>query len=575
MKKTKYDFSGYATRFDLKCSDGRVIRKEAFAHNDGQTVPLVWQHIYNEPTNVLGHGVLEKRDDGMYVYGVFNDTENGKNAKLLVQHGDITALSIFANKLKQQGENVIHGDLKEVSLVLSGANPGAYIDYLEIKHSDGTYDVSDSEAIIYSGEETIEHSSEINDRKGVDTMADTELGHAEEGATVGDIFNSMDEEQKNVLYYMVAKAMEIESDVKHSSEGGENMKKNIFDQQEEVANGPTLSHSQIKSIFEGAQKFGSLKESFLAHVQEYGIENIDYLFPDARTITNTPDLIKRDTEWVAGVLADTHHSPFSRIKSVAADLTADEARAKGYVKGALKKEEVIRLLKRVTTPTTVYKKQKLDRDDIIDITDLDVVAWLKGEMRLMLNEELARAFLIGDGRDSESEDKINEENIRPIYTDDDMYSHHVAIAEDKTIAEGMEAIIRAMEEYEGRGNPTFYAAQGVVTDMLLLKDTLGRRLYNSESEVAAALGVSKIVKVPVMKNVSRDVEAVTHNLLGIIVNLKDYTVGADKGGNISMFDDFDIDYNQYKYLMETRCSAALTHPKSALVIEKIATTVAG
>lgn len=573
MSKKIFDFSGYATKVDLKCSDGRVIRKDAFKHNDGQTVPLVWQHVHNDPTNVLGHAILENREDGVYTYCTFNDTETGKHAKALVEHGDITSLSIHANQLKQKGDSVLHGQIREVSLVLAGANPGALIDNLNIEHADGSQETDNSEAIIYTGEPI-----------SLDTK---EIIHASE-KTVGDIFETLNEEQKQVVYAMLASALESkQKDVDHSTEeGGTFMKKNIFEKETgDEQQKTTLSHSDIQEIFATAQKCGSLKEAFLSHLGDppegagidYGITDIEFLFPDAKTVTPTPTFISREMGWVQGVINGTRHSPFSRIKSMAADITADEARALGYVKGNLKKEEVIKLLKRVTTPTTIYKKQKLDRDDIVDITDMDVVAWLKAEMRVMLDEELARAVLIGDGRDPASEDKINEEHIRPIYTDDDMYAHRITLTIDTTIAatpttQVVEAIIRARKNYKGSGTPALYVNTDVLTEMLLSKDKLGRRLYNTEAELASALRVSKIVEVPVMDGVTRDddtdpADVITYGLVGIMVNLKDYVMGADKGGQISLFDDFDIDYNQYKYLLETRCSGALIHPKSAMVIE--------
>ena len=569
----KYDFSGYATKVGLKCSDGRVIRKDAFKQNDGQKVPLVWQHVHNDVNNVLGHAILENRPDGVYAYCVFNDSEAGKHAKILVEHGDITSLSIHANELKQQGSSVLHGNIREVSLVLAAANPGALIDNLFIEHSDGSQVINETEAIIYTGDDI-----------------STESGEFEHGAdsTIGEIFDTLNEEQKDVVYAMLAHALEMndgdDNDVNldHSAiiaelnkiagvKGGKRVKKNLFDKKKDDDKPrATLTHAQIKTIFADAQKCGSLKESFLSHAQEYGIENIDYLFPDAKTVTPTPELIKRDTEWVAGVISGTRHTPFSRIKSTAADITADEARAKGYVKkGELKKEEVIKLLKRITTPTTVYKKQKLDRDDIIDITDLDVVAFLKAEMRLMLDEELARAVLVGDGREAEDEDKINEENIRPIYTDDDMYAYHYIVDAGTEAEDLIDEIIKSRYYYKGAGNPVLYTDNATLTAMLLLKDTTGRRLYSTITELASALRVSRIVEVPVMENLTRVVEDETLALKGIIVNLSDYTMGADKGGAINMFDDFDIDYNQYKYLLETRCSGALTRPRSAIVIEQV------
>jgi len=584
----KFDFSGYATRNDLKCSDGRTIKRDAFKDNDGQKVPLVWQHMHNDPGNVLGHAILENRADGVYTFCKFNDTEAGKNAAQLVRHGDITALSIYANGLVQKGADVIHGAIREVSLVLAGANPGARIDNLAFEHGDGSVVEDMTEAIMYVGG-ILEHASGAPSMNLLDIEEDG--GDAVEDKTVGEVFDTLTEEQKNVVYAMIAEALDEDSMEQDAfdDEGGTIMKRNIFDQEDEVR-GPVLSHSDIQEIMGNAQKIGSLKasvEDFLQHLDpvagvDYGIKDIDILFPDARTVTPTPEMIMRENSWVAGVMSGTRHIPFSRIKSTAADITAEEARALGYVKGSKKKEEVIKLLKRVTGPCTVYKKQKLDRDDIIDITDLDVVGFLKMEMRMMLNEELARAFLIGDGRDSASEDKINEECIRPIYKDDDMYSHHVEVAADKTFAELIDEVVRSRKEYKGTGTPTFFTTPNMLTEMLLLKEgTNGslRRLYATEAELAAALRVSKIVEVPVMEGVTRTVGAdLTErdlNLIGIIVNLNDYTVGADKGGDVNLFDDFDIDFNQYKYLMETRCSACLTKPKSALVIEQVATEVVG
>ena len=551
----KFDFSGYATKNDLKCADGRIIRRNAFKDNDGQTVPLVWQHLHNSPDNVLGHALLENRDDGVYAYCKLNDTPAGKNAKLLVQHGDITSLSIFANNLVQKGSDVVHGVIREVSLVLSGANPGALIDNLSIAHSDGSYTESEEEAIIYTGLEITTDEIEHADK------------NQNESKTVQEIFDSLTEEQKNVVYAMLAQV--IEDNIEHSDEdeddilehsnnkGGNNMKRNVFDQDLNAEHPQTLSHDQIKAIVDDAIRYGSFRDSFLAHAEEYGIENIDFLFPDAKLVNKQPEWIKRDTSWVSAVLGGVKKTPFSRIKSIAADITADEARAKGYIKGNQKLEEVFPLLKRVTTPTTIYKKQKLDRDDIIDITDLDVVAWMKQEMRMMLDEEIARAILIGDGRQITDPDKINEENIRPIAHDVDLYSHKVNVAPNISGATLIETMIRNRKHYKGSGTPTLYTTNQILIDLLLVKDKIGRRLYNSKAELASALLVKDIVEVEVMESMP--------NLLGIFVNLNDYTLGADKGGQISMFDDFDIDFNQYKYLMETRISGALTKPKSALV----------
>lgn len=573
----RFDFSGWATKANLKCSDGRTIMKDAFKHNDGQTVPLVWNHQHNDPNEVLGHALLENRDEGVYAYCTFNDTESGKTAKLLVQHGDVNALSIYANQLKQKMSNVLHGNIREVSLVLAGANPGASIDSI-IMHGEE----SDEEAIIYTGEEiTLAHSSDAKDSEGTtkedNKMAD-DIKKTDGEETVADVFNTLSEKQKTVVYAMIGQALEdagvtddddedYEDEMGHS-EGDDYMKRNVFDndeQQEDV-----LSHAAMETIIGDAKRFGSLKESFLAHADEYGIEQIDYLFPEAKTLNNPPEFIKRDTGWVSTVMGAVHHTPFSRIKSVFANITEDEARAKGYIKGNLKKEEVFSLLKRTTTPTTIYKKQKLDRDDVIDITDFDVVAWLKSEMRVMLDEEIARAILIGDGRLSSSDDKINESNIRPVVSDSELYTirQKVSVATNATDDDKAKAMIKsavkARKNYKGSGNPTFYTTEDWLTNALLLEDTQGHRLYKNDADVAAAMRVSKIVTVPVMEGVKGPKGG---DLIGIIVNLADYNVGADKGGAVNMFDDFDIDYNQQKYLIETRCSGALVKPYSAIELE--------
>ena len=560
----KFDFSGWATKVNLKCSDGRTIMKDAFKDNDGKSVPLVWNHQHNDPSNVLGHALLQNRDEGVYAYCTFNDSEAGKTGKLLVQHGDVCALSIWANQLKQNLNNVVHGNIREVSLVLAGANPGAFIDSI-IMHGQE----SDEEAIIYTGEDIVlSHGDDKEDKKVEETEKKIETGKEE---TVADVFNTLSEKQKNVVYAIIGQALEEGegSDDEEESEGGKEMKHNVFDQIEEKQD-DVLSHDAMNTIISDGKRFGSLKESFLAHADEYGIKQIDYLFPEAKSLNNPPEFIKRETDWVSKVMNGVHRTPFSRIKSSFADITADEARAKGYIKGNLKKEEVFTLLKRSTTPTTIYKKQKLDRDDIIDITDFDVVAWLKSEMRMMLNEEIARAILIGDGRLSSSDDKINEQNIRPIASDAELYSVRVpvnvsasATTDDKAKAM-IRAAVKARKEYKGSGNPTFFTTEDWLTDALLLEDTMGHRLYKNESDVAAAMRVSNIVTVPVMEGAKGPNGG---DLIGIIVNLNDYNVGADKGGAINMFDDFDIDYNQQKYLIETRCSGALTKPYSALVLE--------
>lgn len=561
-----FDFSGWATKHNIKCSDGRTIAPDAFKDCDGLKVPLVWQHQHNDPGNILGHATLETRPDGVYAYGTFNDSEPGKLAKELVQHGDISSLSIYANKLVEKSKNVLHGQIREVSLVLSGANPGALIDNVVLAHGDG-YDVVEDEAIIYSGAE-LSHSDDNEKEAPVAETKDSEK-------TVQDVFNSMSDEQKHVVYYMIGAALEAENsdNAQHSDTDYDEetlMHNNIFEGSDEsTTDDAVLSHADMETILTDAKKNGSLKEAFLAHAGTYGIDEIDILFPDAKALSNTPDFIKRRTDWVSTVLNGTRHTPFSRIKSMQADITADEARAKGYIKGNLKKEEVFRLLKRVTTPTTIYKKQKLDRDDIIDITDFDVVVWLKAEMRLMLDEEIARAVMIGDGREITDEDKISEEHIRPIAKDDDLYAHKVVL-KDTSAVTIFEQALRSRTVYEGSGNPTMFTTSGLVADMLLEKDTQGRRLYETEEALRAALRVSSIVEVPIMdgfKYTNADGKTVTP--VAILVNLNDYVIGADRGGAVSMFDDFDIDYNQQKYLIETRISGALVKPKTALVFQTV------
>lgn len=586
------DFTGYASKNDLLCADGRTIRAGAFAHMDGKKVPLVWNHQHNNPGNILGHAILENRPDGVYTRAYFNDTPAAAEAKEMLRHGDIEALSIYANRLVERAKNVMHGVIQEVSLVLSGANPGAFIDSVSFAHGDNSEVV---EAIIYTDEPIeffTEDSSREEEKEEVDlshaddstnnlshnstksTEGDTVAETSTKDKTVQDVYDEMTEEQKNVVHFLVGQAVEdAEGGDKEMAQSAIDAFKegfteamNVFDQNgSEVTHGATLSHSQFETIISDAQRVGSLKESFLSHAAEYGIENIDILFPDAKAVANSPEVISRRMEWVSDVLAKVRKSPFSRIKSTAVDLTADEARAKGYVKGNLKKDEVIKLLKRVTTPTTVYKKQKLDRDDVVDITDIDVIAWLKAEMRVMLDEEIARAILIGDGREPDDEDKINEDHIRPIAWDADMYAHQVNLASGSTPAATIEAIVRARRYFKGTGQPTLYTTDEVLTDLILDKDTLGRRYYNTEAELAAALRVSSIVTVEAME--------AAPDVLGIIVNLADYTVGADKGGQVAMFDDFDIDYNQQKYLIETRISGALTKPKSAIVIKQSSGTV--
>lgn len=581
---TDYDFCGYVTKNDLKCADGRTIRRDAFKDNDGSVVPLVWQHQHNDPINVLGHALLENREDGVYGYCSFNEGEMAKTTKELIRHGDISSMSIYANHLKQQGSDVVHGVIREVSLVLAGANPGAFIEDLCFGHSENGEEIVE-EANIFSDQpiKTVVHfdeEEEVSDMDDEITHADEEEESSDE-ETIQDIFDSMNEKQKNVVYYMVGQALENESDsddekIEQSDayEGDDTMKHNVFEG--DVSEENTLSHSEIDSIFADAKRNGSLSEAVLSH----GIESIDILFPEARTITPTPEMIARPNAWVAEVWGALKKSPFSRIKSTAANITADEARARGYIKGKQKKEEVIKLLKRATTPQTVYKLQKMDRDDVIDITDFDVVMWLKAEMRMMLDEELARAVLVGDGRDASSDDKIKEENIRPIYQDEDVYTIHKEVvypasADETDISNALiDAALRARKDYKGSGNPAFYGSTDVINDMLLAKDKIGRRLYATVTELADALRVSKIVEVPVLEGVTRTSGSLTMELLGLIVNLGDYTVGADKGGEVNMFDDFDLNFNKYEYLIETRCSGALTKPYSAIALEKKSSTSA-
>ena len=593
----KYDFHGWATRNDLRCSDGRIIRRDAFKHCDGKIVPLVWNHRHDDPTNVLGHALLENREDGVYAYCAFNDSEAGKAARLLVEHGDISALSIFANGLKQDGSNVLHGDIKEVSLVLAGANPGASIANV-IRHGETVED----EADIYTGEDfivgmeedkkNIEHSdSDMKEKKEVDS----------DDKTVADVLKTFTPDQQKVLYQLVTDALAAKDEAQDEAQdetnekkdennknGGNNtMKHNVFDNSEQNEN--VLQHDDFQAIISDAKRYGSMREAFenyakdhdvdineLTHSADYGIENIGYLFSDDKAITREPIMVSRNMDWVAKFTNSVRHTPFSRIKSLFANITEDDARAKGYIKGNVKKEEVFTLLKRSTTPTTVYKKQKIDRDDVIDIVDFDVVAWLKREMRVMLDEEIARAALVGDGRVSSSDDKIDPIHIRPIWTDDDFYTikQTVSVASsdnDSTIAKNfIKQCIKARKNYKGSGNPTLYTTEDMLTDMLLLEDTTGRVIYESTDKLATTLRVKEIVTVPVMENLTRtDDMSKVHTLLGIIVNPYDYTIGADKGGAVNMFDDFDIDYNQQKYLIETRCSGALTLPYSAIAVEKV------
>lgn len=567
VSKRDFDFSGYATRNDLRCSDGRTIRSGAFVDNDGGTVPLVWQHGHNSPDNVLGHALLENRNDGVYCYAKFNNGEQAKTAKELVKHGDVDSLSIFANKLTQRGGDVLHGNIVEVSLVLSGANPGARIDNVSLQHSDGSIEELD-EAVIFTGLE-LSHADETEE----DNSKEADVADEE---TVADVLNTLTDKQKDAVYYVIGQAIEDanQDDDTDDTNEEEAMHSNIFEGEDTLTGSNDefeLAHSAVADALEDARRhnLSSFKDAFLQHAGTYGIDNIEVLFPDARSVADEPTFIKRRTDWVSGVLNEAKHSPFSRIKSIHADITEDKARALGYTKGNKKKEEVFKLLKRVTTPTTIYKKQKFDRDDLIDITDLNVVAWVKKEMRLMLDEELARALLIGDGREISSQDKINEENIRPIWKDDSLYTIKVLL-EKKVVGEDLvDAFIKSFADYEGTGTPKLYTTKTIVTELLLLKDKIGRRLYETKASLASALGVSEIVEVPVMKGATRETKKNgTADLLGIIVNMADYTIGADKGGEVNMFDDFDIDFNQFKYLLETRVSGALTQPKTAIAVER-------
>ncbi len=594
MGSTSYDFSGWATRNDIECADGLTIRQDAFADCDGIDVPLVYMHDHKDPENVLGHCTLENRADGVYCYGAFNDTEKGQMAKALVAHGDITSLSIFANQLVKRGKDVLHGAIREVSLVLAGANPGATIDFPVLQHSDGSYEDIEDEAIIsfkqpFSISEELAH---FLDKDEDDTIehADDEKEDNEEGSeddpTIQEVMDTLDDDQHKLLEGMMALSYQQgfedgqkgeeapkgeDEEVAQSAIGGNEMRKNVFEQDSEKVLQHGMDATEASAILAEAKSGQSLKATSLAH----GIDNIDWLFPEAKTATATPGWIKRDTGWVAGVMNGVHHTPYSRIKSMFADLREDEARAKGYIKDEYKKEEVFSLLKRSTTPQTIYKKQKLDRDDIVDITDFDVVAWIKSEMRMMLDEEIARAIMIGDGRLASSEDKIQEDHVRPIWKDNELYSVKVQVtyaggADDNAKAQAnIKALIKNRKLYKGSGNPKFYTTEDVLADMLLITDTTGRFIYDSVQALANKIRVSEIVTVPVFDNQVRHDATANKNyqLLGIMVNLQDYNVGADKGGAVNMFEDFDIDYNKETYLIETRISGALTVPYSALVLE--------
>lgn len=593
-----YDFQGRATAYNVRCTDGRTILPNAFKDCTGKTVPLVWNHQHNSVGNVLGHALLENRDDGVYAYGKFNNTEDGQAAKELVRNGDIKALSIYANHLKESAHNVMHGAIRELSLVLAGANPEAYIESV-MCHDDESLESAMFWAVgstIQAGPIEVETSAEIshgddpenteveevqtetsNDESDHEGTSDGELDHADSDEnkndkTIGDIVKTMNEEQKNAMYYLIAKAKDDDTDDNTDSEkgGDESMSHNVFEKNENSTQGGVLSHAEIDTIFKDAKRAGSLREGVLAHAEEYGITNIDYLFPEAKSLTTTPEFIKRDTGWVSKVMNAVGHTPFSRIKTVFADITEDEARAKGYLKGKLKKEEVFSLLKRSTAPTTIYKKQKIDRDDVIDIVDFDVVAWIKAEMRMMLDEEIARAILLGDGRLASSDDKIDENCIRPVAKDAELYSIHKTVdvangATDEAKAKQfIRTVIKSRKDYKGSGNPTLYITEDLLADMLLLEDGIGHLMYASEAQLATTLRVKEIITIPVMEGQTGVNEK---PLVGILVNLADYKVGADKGGSVNMFDDFDIDYNQQKYLIETRASGALVKPYSAITYE--------
>lgn len=596
----KYDFSGWATRNDIECSDGRTIRRDAFKGNDGQVVPLVWAHMHNDPTNVLGHALLENRPEGVYAYCSLNDTERGRDAKIQVEHGDIRSLSIYANKLEQSGGDVLHGSIREVSLVLAGANPGAFIEYPVLEHSgEEIYD----EAIIKTDDNQnfeLYHEDKPEESPKEEEKPKEEKKEMADDKTIQDVIDTMTDEQKEVMYYMVGEALEddgsaddagddmAQSAFDYDEEEEYEMKHNVFDVDERQAN--YLSHDDMNAIFKDAKACGSLREAVNSHLEDgvlahslphpiprdgmdlpdsstaeqtYGFRDPNMLFPEYKSLNNPPEWIGRDIAWVSEVMSKAHHTPFSRIKSVFADITEDDARARGYMKGNLKKEEVFTLLKRKTDPQTIYKKQKLDRDDVTDITDFDVVAWIRAEMRRMLDEEIARAILIGDGRPTDSDDHISEEHIRPIATDKPLFSVPVSVPGGEKLAKNfINECIRSRKFYKGSGNPVLFTTADLHTEMLLIEDELGHKLYKSDTELATALRVSKIIEVEVMEGHKIS----NKNLLGIIVNMSDYNIGADKGGEINMFDDFDIDYNQMKYLIETRISGALTKPFSALIL---------
>lgn len=590
----KWDFAGWATKNDLRCTDGRIIRKDAFKVNDGQKVPLVWNHGHNSPQDVLGHAILENRDEGVYAYCSFNETENGKVAKQQVIHGDVNALSIWANNLQQNGHEVIHGVIREVSLVLAGANPGAFIESV-LTHNEPMDDY-DNEGIFYVDSFiTLAHADDNEKKEPESDSSDNEKKEKksdEGGETIKEVFDTLNEKQKEAVAIIVAQAVQDSKSNEDNKKEENEMKQNVFDGATAVN---TLSHSDVKKIIEDGKRIGSLKVAIEEHKKEggllhsldttgmetatgeqtYGFNDPDMLFPDYKSLNNPPEWISRDMGWVKKVMGSVHHTPFSRIVSKYANITEDEARARGYIKGKQKKTEVFSILKRKTDPVTVYKLQKMDRDDIIDITDFDVVAWIKAEMRVMLEEEIARAILIGDGRDGSDESKIPEDHIRPIVNEVPLFNTKVLVdvtddaSSDVVASETIDAVVRARKSYKGSGNPTFYTTEDVITEMLLLKDAVGHRMYKTEAELATALRVKEIVTVEPMEGYEVEDDTKTNRpLIGVIVNLNDYNVGADKGGAVEMFDDFDIDFNKYSYLIETRISGSLVKPFSAITVLK-------
>lgn len=553
------DFDGWATVAGIKCSDGRVISHHAFEQNDGAVVPLVWQHGHDNVTNVLGHAQLEKKPEGVYAYGFFNGSQQAEHARELIEHGDVTAMSIFANNLKQNGNVVQHGNIVEVSLVLKGANPKATIENVTMAHSDG----EGYSAIIKMGDGDVTHE----DFEGSDS-SDSEDESSDEDKTIGEILSTLTEEQLEAVNYLIAAAIDGESEDSEETneETEEDMKHNVFEGDKSPEN--TLSHTDFAELVEAAKRNNATLLEELKHA-DYGIENIGYLFPDAKSVTDEPTFLDRDQSWVSVVMNGTKHSPFARIKSVFADIRDDKARAKGYAKKAQKKtEEVIKLLTRTTSPTTIYKKQRLDRDDIVDITDFNVVSWLKNEMKGKLNEEIARAILIGDGRQITDPDRVDDEAIRPILKENDLYAFHKSLDANTTDETLVDDIVLASADLEGSGSPTLFISKKRLVKMLLMKDKNGRRLYETEASLASAIGVTKIVTVPQFEGLEHEIKGANHELLAIVVDLRDYTIGSNAGAELGMAESFDIDFNQYKYLMETRLSGSLTAPYSALTISR-------